>query len=66
MNIKNPTYQLFNDFFFYQGFVSQTLTTHRTAGEGRGRSFIPLYHFHPLMKIQTSILQLCTLDEYHI
>ena len=23
-------------FFFYQDFLSQTLTTHRTAGEGRG------------------------------
>ena len=33
-------------FFFYQAFLSQTLTTHRTAGEGRGPSFIPLYHFH--------------------
>ena len=33
-------------FFFYQGFLSRTLTTHRTAGEGRGPSFIPLYHFH--------------------
>ena len=26
-------------FFFYQGFLSRTLTTHRTAGEGRGRLF---------------------------
>ena len=42
-------------FFFYQGFISQTLTTHRTAGEGRGPSFIPLYHFHPLTNIQTFI-----------
>ena len=39
-------------FFFYQGYLSQTLTIHRTAGEGRGSSFIPLYHFHPLMKIE--------------
>ena len=31
-------------FFFYQGFLSQTLTIHRTAGEERGPSFIPLYH----------------------
>ena len=43
------------DFFFYQGFLSQTLTTHRTAGEGRGPSFTPLYHFHPLTNIQTFI-----------
>ena len=44
-----------NVFLFYQDFLSQTLTTHRTAGEGRGPSFIPLYHFHPLMNIQTFI-----------
>ena len=39
-------------FFIYQGFLSQTMTTHRTAGEGRGPFFIPLYHFHPLTNIQ--------------
>ena len=42
-------------FFFYQGFLLQTLTTHRAAGEGRGLSFIPLYHFQPLTNIQTFI-----------
>ena len=42
-------------FFFYQGFPSRTVTTHRTAGQGRGPSFIPLYHFHPLTNIQTFI-----------
>ena len=42
-------------FFFYQGFLSRTLTTHRTAGERRGPFFIPLYHFHPLTNIQTFI-----------
>ena len=42
-------------FFFYQGFFSRTLATHRTAGEGRGPSFIPLYYFHPLTNIQTFI-----------
>ena len=40
-------------FFFYQGFLSRTLKTHRTAGKGRGPSFIPLYHFHALPNIQT-------------
>ena len=40
-------------FFFYQGFLSQTLTTHRRAGEGRGPFSITLYHFHPLTNIQT-------------
>ena len=43
----------FSFFFFYQGFLSQTLTTHRTAGEGRGAFFILLYRFHPLTNIQT-------------
>ena len=51
------------NFFFYQGFLSRTLTTHRTAGEGRGPSFIPLYHFHLLTNIY---LQLCTWDDYYI
>ena len=36
-------------FFLLSGFSSQTLAIHRTAGEGRGPSFIPLYHFHPLI-----------------
>ena len=42
-----------NIFFFCQKFLSRKLTTHMTAGEGRGPSFIPLYHFHPLTNIQT-------------
>ena len=29
-------YQTKKKFFFYQGFLLQTLTTHKTAGEGRG------------------------------
>ena len=41
--------------FFYQGFLSRTRKTHRTAGEGRGPFFIPLYHFHPLTNIQIFI-----------
>ena len=40
-------------FFFYQGFLSRTLTTRSTAGEGRGASFIPLYHFQLLTNIET-------------
>ena len=39
--------------FFLSRFSSQTLTIHRTAGEERGPSFIPLYHFHPLTNIET-------------
>ena len=42
-------------FFFYQDFLSQTLAIHRTAREGRGPPFIPLYHFHLLMNIETFI-----------
>ena len=41
--------------FFYQGFLSWTLATHKTAGKVRGPSFIPLYHFHQLTDIQTFI-----------
>ena len=47
--------KIFTVFFFYQVFFSQTLTIHRTAGEGCGPSFIPLYHFHPLTNIETFI-----------
>ena len=42
-------------FFFYQSFLSRTMKTHRTAGEGRGSSFIPFYHFHQLTNIQTFV-----------
>ena len=49
--------------FFYQGFLSQTLTNHRTAGKRRGPSFIPLNHFHPLTNIETII---CNFDDYHV
>ena len=41
--------------FFYQSFLSRTLSNHRTAGEEKGLSFIPLYRFHPLTNIQTFI-----------
>ena len=44
-------------FFFFLSFylLSQTLAIRRTAEEGREPSFIPRYHFHPLMNIQTFI-----------
>ena len=51
---------------FYQVFLSQTLTKHRTAGEQSGSSFVPFYHFHPLTNIQDIYLQLRVWDEYHI
>ena len=41
-------------FFFYQGFLSRTLTTHRAAEEGRGPSYSTL-PLPPLTNIQTSI-----------
>ena len=55
-------------FFVYQGFLSQTLTIHRIAGEGRGSSFIPLYHFLPLTNIETFICNFtCDIwDDYHV
>ena len=61
-----PHTNTFQFFFFCQGFFSRTMTTDKTAGEGRGTSFIPLYHFHPLTNIHTFILQLCMFDDYHI
>ena len=57
---------LVNIYILYQGFISRTLMTHKTAREVRGPSFIPFYHFHPLTNIQTFILQLCTWGNYHI
>ena len=45
-------------FFSYQDFLSQTLKIHRTAGEGKGPSFIPIYHFHLLTNTQTFICNL--------
>ena len=50
-------------FFFYQGFLSRTLTTHRTAGEGRGPSYSTL---PPAREHSDIYLQLCTWDDYHI
>ena len=35
-----------SEFFLYPGFLSQTFTIHRTAGEGEAISLAPLYHFH--------------------
>ena len=40
---------------FLCNIVTQTLTIHRTAGEVRGPSFIPLYRFHPLTNIEIFI-----------
>ena len=54
-------------FFFYQDFLSRTLTTHRSAGEERGPfcyfSTLPLPLAHEYSDIY---VQLCTSDDYHI
>ena len=42
-------------FFFYQGFLSQTLAIYRAAEKVRELSFISLYHFRPITNIQTFI-----------
>ena len=55
-----------NTFFFYEGFLSRTLTPHKIAGEGRGPFFIPPYHSHPLANIQTFIYNFCMWDDYHM
>ena len=52
-------------FFFYQGFLSETLTTHRTEGEGRGPSYSTL-QLLPAHEHSDIYLQLCTWDDYHI
>ena len=52
-------------FFFYQGFLSRTLTTNRTAGEGKG-PFYSTLPLPPAHKHSDIYLQLCTWDDYHI
>ena len=49
----------------WQGFLSQKLTIHRTSGEGRGPSFILLYHFHSLTNAHI-YLQFFMWDDYHV
>ena len=52
-------------FFLYQGFISQTLAIHRTAGEVRRPPFITLYHFQPLTNIQAFVCNL-HMNDYHV
>ena len=58
-------FESFMIFFFYQGFLSRTPTTHRTAGEGRRPSYstLPLPPTHENSDIY---LQLYMWDDYHI
>ena len=53
-------------FFLLSGFSFTDTDNSKDSSEGRGPSFIPPYHFYPLMNIQTFILKLCTWDDYHI
>ena len=47
---------VFYVFFFHKSFsLSQTLITHKIAGEARGSSFILLYYFHPITKVHKFI-----------
>ena len=42
-------------YYIYFLFYQDVLHRHWTVGEGRGPSFIPLYHFHPLTNTETFI-----------
>ena len=52
-------------FFFYQGFLSWTLTTHRTDGGMQGTIFYSTLPLPPPYKHSDIYLQLCTWDDYH-
>ena len=54
---KQKQWKIF-DFFFYQGFLLRTLTTHRTVGEGRGPSYSTL-QLPPAQEHSDIYLQLC-------
>ena len=54
-SLRNVTLTNVSIFFFYQGFLSRTVKTHRAVGEARGPSSIPIYHFHRLTNIQAFI-----------
>ena len=53
-------------FVFVSGFLSRTLTTHRTAGEGRGTFFYSTLPLPPAHEHSAIYVQLCTRDDYHI
>ena len=53
-------------FFFYQGFLSQTLTIHRIAGEGRGPYFYSTIPLPPALEHWDIYLQHCMWDDYHV
>ena len=53
-------------FYFYQGFLSQTLPIHRTAGGGREAIFYSTLPLPPAHEHSDFYLQLCMWDDYHI
>ena len=59
-----PSYHKYYHFFFYLGFLSQTFTIHRTAGEGGDFIFLtPLYHhhsFHRHLNITRAVTEECS------
>ena len=63
---KRFSARFFLVYFFYQGFFSQTLTTHRTAGKGKGTIFYSTLPLLPAHKYSDIYLQLCMWDDYHI
>ena len=54
------------NFFLYQGFYSPTLTTHRTAGEGKETTFYSTLPIPPAREHSGIYLQLCMWDDYQI
>ena len=53
-------------FSSYQGFLSQTLTTHKTAGEWKGTIFYSTLPLPPAHEHSDIFLQICMRDDYHI
>ena len=62
---KTGLFVFFFVFFFYQGFLSWTLTTHRTAGEGRGTFLFSTLPVPPACEHSDIYVQLCTRDDCH-
>ena len=67
LHVRTPVFFVLFLFFFYHGFLSRILTTHRTAGEGReGTIFYSTLPLLPAHEHSDIYLQLCMWDDYHI
>ena len=55
-----------NKLFIYQGFLSQTLTIHRTTGNSKGTIFYSTLSLPSAHEHWDIYLQLCMWDDYHI